>query len=284
MAGNFELVKDPGLHLKLGVAVKKHLPLSAQIWNITQMLGRCMYPEEISVRLFQYLESNMNTGSEDDPCLVVIFQPDLMGKYLVVVWNPVPLTEEQTSSLDSLIDWKLVDAFSLIHSHIAPSITKLIERHQRKGKEVEKGHVLTLPQGNIAEVPEDSSLKLKDLSKEGLMALLDTWEHTVESSWPVAQWIHGKLPMSVGLFDKTLLVSGALYGPIGVILAVFTQDKYQRRGCAYRVMKSICKNVQDAGLIPIVDVYEDNHASRALMKKLGFTLDFEQWWYLLEGV
>ena len=51
------------------------------------MLGYRIYPDEVSVQLFQYIQDE-GTGADDDPFLVAIIQPDVpnhnrINKYLV---------------------------------------------------------------------------------------------------------------------------------------------------------------------------------------------------------
>ncbi|KAH8244564.1 hypothetical protein KR038_002426 [Drosophila bunnanda] len=124
---------------------------------------------------------------------------------------------------------------------------------------------------------------LKSLGIKDAQVIVDHWKWSVPGSLFFFQR-QIAFNISVGLYEEESneLVAWCIRAPDGLLAALQVKDSHKRRGFGVLVVKEFSRRVALQGQDVMAEVDQDNKASAALFRKMGFELFDQSNWLITE--
>ncbi|XP_055917597.1 uncharacterized protein LOC129949901 [Eupeodes corollae] len=140
-------------------------------------------------------------------------------------------------------------------------------------------HHIELKQALEYNIDPPQGIILSALRKEDIDTINSHWPHR----HPGSELFVGRLvnlSQNIGAFDESgKLIAWCLLLPIGALGLLQVRDEYKRKGFGSLMVKAMAKMQAEKGMETIAPVVEENSASRAMFRSLGFQEIDAVFWY-----
>ncbi|CAG9863320.1 unnamed protein product [Phyllotreta striolata] len=163
--------------------------------------------------------------------------------------------------------------FKEIHEGLMPVVRRVIKRKRARIAKEERCRTFKMIKEEALQfeisVPDEENVEVKPLSDVHAFAVLGNWPHglTGEDVPRTLIDVNGGYGAFTG---DGQLASWALKTMAGQVGFVQTAERYQRRGFASAVVKTLCKELASEGVHPCAVVRADDAASHNFFDNLGF--------------